>query len=137
MKERCPVTIGVPWSEVNEDLFKEIIDYIRELCRFCERNDSKSQPPPTDKLIRVKLNPCKSSVMECTCGVYQIRSNCHSHPGEVRAALTAQITEKAKAHAFANNFKSESAIVEDMPLEDLQDIACPSLLRPEYIARAA
>ncbi|KAL9962034.1 hypothetical protein ACROYT_G031096 [Oculina patagonica] len=46
---------NVPWSEVNEDLIEEMVDYIRNVCRFRERDDRKSQSPPTDKVIRVRV----------------------------------------------------------------------------------
>lgn len=42
-----------------------------------------------------------------------------------------------KARAAVDVFRPASAIVEDVLIEDLQDIPCPSLPRPEYIARAA
>lgn len=75
--------------------------------------------------------------MERADGVYKIGSNAHNHPADVGAALSARITEKVKARALANIFKPASAIVEDVLLEDLQDVPCPSLPKPEYIARAA
>ena len=55
----------------------------------------------------------------------------------IGAGLAAQITSKVKARAVADIFKPASAIVEDVLLEDLDDVPCPSLPRPENIARAA
>ena len=49
----------------------------------------------------------------------------------------AKITSKVKARAVADVFKPASAIVEDVLLEDLDDVPCPSLPRPENIGRAA
>ena len=69
--------------------------------------------------------------------MYELGSNAHNHPVDVGAALAAQITSKVKARAVADVFKPASAIVEDVLLEDLKDIPCPSLPRPENIARAA
>lgn len=70
-------------------------------------------------------------------GVYELGSNAHNHPADVRAALVAKITNKVKARAVADVFKPASAIVKDVLLEDLDDVPCPSLPRPENIARAA
>ena len=69
--------------------------------------------------------------------MYELGSNAHNHPVDIGAALAAQITLKVKARAVADVFKPASAIVEDVLLEDLKDIPCPSLPRPENIARAA
>ena len=54
-----------------------------------------------------------------------------------RAASATKITSKVKARAVADVFKPASAIVKDVLLEDLDDIPCPSLPRPEIIRRAA
>lgn len=53
------------------------------------------------------------------------------------AASATKITSKVKAKAVADVFKPASAIVKDILLEDLDDIPCPSLPRPEIIRRAA
>ena len=70
-------------------------------------------------------------------GVYELGSNAHNHPADVGAGLVAKITYKVKARAVADVFKPASAIVKDFLLEDLDDVPCPSLPRPENIARAA
>ena len=69
--------------------------------------------------------------------MYELGSNAHNHPVDIGAALAAQITSKVKARAVADVFKPASAIVEDVLLEDLEDVPCPSLSRQENIARAA
>ena len=74
---------------------------------------------------------------ECSNGVYELGSNAHNHPADVGATLVAKITYKVKARAVADVFKPASAIVKDVLLEDLDDVPCPSLPRPENIARAA
>ena len=51
--------------------------------------------------------------------------------------LVTKITYKVKARAVADVFKPASAMVEDVLLEDLNDVPCSSLPRPENIARAA
>ena len=84
-----------------------------------------------------QVNPCKASVIERANGVFQIGSNAHNHPAEVGAALAASITAKVKARAVADIFRPASAIVEEVLLEDMEDVPCPCLPRPEYIARAA
>ena len=53
------------------------------------------------------------------------------------AVSATKITSKVKAKAVADVFKPASAIVKDILLEDLDDIPCPSLPRPEIIRRAA
>ena len=70
-------------------------------------------------------------------GVFQIGSNAHNHPAEVGTALAATITAKVKAKAVADVFRPASAIVEEVLLDEIQDVPCPCLPKPEYIARAA
>ena len=76
-------------------------------------------------------------MIERSDGVFEIRNNSHNHPANVGAALAATITSKVKAKAVADIFRPASAIVEEVLLEEMEDVPCPSLPRPEYIARAA
>ena len=47
------------------------------------------------------------------------------------------ITAKVKAKAAVDIFRPPSATVEEVLLEDLKDVPCPCLPKPEYIARVA
>ena len=69
--------------------------------------------------------------------MYELGSKAHNHPVDVGAALVTQITSKVKGRAVADVFKPASTIVNDIRLEDLEGVLCPSLPRPENIARAA
>ena len=53
------------------------------------------------------------------------------------ASLTAKISAKTKKEAVANLFKPASAIVNEVLLAELPDAPCPSLPKPEYLARNA
>ena len=64
-------------------------------------------------------------------------STTHNHAAEVGATLAASITAKVKAKAAVDIFRPASAIVEEVLLEDLKDVPCPCLPKPEYIARVA
>ena len=66
-------------------------------------------------------------------GVFQIGSNAHNHPAEVGTALAATITAKVKAKAVADVFRPASAIVEEVLLDEIQDVPCPCLPKPEYM----
>lgn len=61
----------------------------------------------------------------------------HNHAGQVGAALAAKITAKTKKEAVNNLFKPATAIVNEVLLEELTDAPCPSLPKPEHLARAA
>ncbi|KAK2547312.1 hypothetical protein P5673_032813 [Acropora cervicornis] len=54
---------------------------------------------------------------------------------EVGVELAATITAKVKAKASVDIFKPASAIVEEVLLEDLKDVPCLCLPKPEYLAR--
>ena len=54
---------------------------------------------------------------------------------EVGVELAPTITAKVKAKASVDIFKPASAIVEEVLLEDLKDVPCLCLPKPEYLAR--
>ena len=87
-------------------------------------------------LIFYQVNPCKASIIERS-GSFHLGSNAHNHAAEVGATLAASITAKVKAKAAVDIFRPASAIVEEVLLEDLKDVPCPCLPKPEYIARVA
>ena len=62
---------------------------------------------------------------------------CFSESTIRRFTLAASITAKVKAKAAVDIFRPASAIVEEVLLEDLKDVPCPCLPKPEYIARVA
>ena len=61
----------------------------------------------------------------------------HNHTGQVGAALAANIMAKTKKEAVNNLLKPATAIVNEVLLEELTDAPCPSLPKPEHLARAA
>ena len=83
-----------------------------------------------------QVNPCKASIIQQS-GSFDLGSNAHNHVAEVGATLAASITAKVKAKATVDIFRPASAIVEEVLLEDLKDVPCPCLPKPEYIARVA
>ena len=87
-------------------------------------------------LIFYQVNPCKASIIERS-GSFHLGSNAHNHAAEVGATLAASITAKVKAKAAIDIFRLASAIVEEVLLEDLKDVPCSCLPKPEYIARVA
>ena len=58
-------------------------------------------------------------------------------PADVGAAVSATISPKVKAIAAENIFRPASSIDEEILLQELTDAPCPSLPKPEYIARTA
>ena len=84
--------------------------------------------------IFYQVNPCKASVIECF-GSFHLGLNAHNHATEVGVELAATIATKVKAKASVNIFKPASAIVEEVLLEDLKDVSCLCLPKPEYLAR--
>ena len=53
------------------------------------------------------------------------------------AGLAARITVKTKKEAVTNLFKPASAIVNEVPIEELTDDPCPSFPKPVSLAKAA
>ena len=67
-------------------------------------------------------------------GVFQIGSNAHNHPAEVETALAATITAKVRQRQL---LMSSDQPRQSVLLDEIQDVPCPCLPKPEYIARAA
>lgn len=61
----------------------------------------------------------------------------HNHTSQVGEALAAKITAKTKKEAVNNLFKPATAIVNQVLLQELTDAPCPTLPKPEHLARAA
>ena len=87
--------------------------------------------------VLLKVNPCRSAVIERSDGSFKLSDNAHNHPADPGAAVSAAIAATVKTKAAADIFKPASAIVEEVLLEQMTDGPCSSLPRPEYIARAA
>lgn len=87
--------------------------------------------------IRRKVNPCRAALIERDDGSFQIGAHAHNHPADVGAAVSATISAKVKAIAAENILRPASSIVEEILLQELTDAPCPSLPKPEYIARTA
>ena len=85
----------------------------------------------------MKVNPCRAALIERDDGSFQIGAHAHNHPTDVCAAVSATISAKVKAIATKNIFQPASSIVEEILLQELNDAPCPSLPKPEYIARTA
>ena len=83
------------------------------------------------------MNPCRAALIERDDGSFQIGAHAHNHPADVGAAVSATISAKVKAIAAENIFRPASSIVEEILLQELTDAPCPSLPKPEYIARTA
>ena len=78
-----------------------------------------------------------AALIERDDGSFQIGAHAHNHPADVGAAVSATISAKVKAIAAENILRPASSIVEEILLQELTDAPCPSLPKPEYIARTA
>ena len=83
------------------------------------------------------MNPCRAALIERNDGSFQIGAHAHNHPADIGAAVSATISAKVKAIAAENIFRPASSIVEEILLQELTDAPCPSLPKPEYIARTS
>ena len=62
----------------------------------------------------------------------------NNNTGQVGAALAAKMKAKTKKREAVNNLsKPVTAIVNEVFLEELTDAPCPSIPKPEHLARAA
>ena len=72
--------------------------------------------------VRPKGNPCKASVTERD-GVFRPGQHNHNHTVEVGAATAAKIVSLVKSKALEEKFKSASAIVDEVTIHSVLNIA--------------
>jgi len=62
----------------------------------------------------------------------------NNNTGQVGAALSAKMKAKTEKREAVNNLtKPATTIVNEVLLEELTDAPCPSIPKPEHLARAA
>ena len=87
--------------------------------------------------VRPKHNPCRARVSEKADGTFAVGSIPHNHITSVGAQIVARIRSRIKKEAARDLFKPASAIVKEVLQEELTDAPCPTLPRPEHLARIA
>ncbi|KAJ7379401.1 hypothetical protein OS493_016638 [Desmophyllum pertusum] len=87
--------------------------------------------------VRPKNNPCRAAVTQKPDGTFTVGGRAHNHTASVGAHIVTRITSRIKKEAATELFKPASAIVKEVLLEERTDAPCPSLPRPEYLARIA
>ena len=68
-------------------------------------------------------------------GVFAVGPRNRNPGAAVGAQITARIRTKVKEAAAANVFKAAPAIVNEILMAELTNAPCPSLPRPEHLAR--
>ncbi|KAK3727606.1 hypothetical protein QZH41_012639 [Actinostola sp. cb2023] len=86
--------------------------------------------------VRPKGNQCKATVVERG-GSFTAGTFAHNHSAQAGALLATQVIKQVKEKAIADKFKSASAIVEEVLLDELTGSPCAALTAPANIARAA
>ena len=70
-------------------------------------------------------------------GILTLGRNEHNHLGREGALLAAKITARAKTDALDDLFKPATVIVNQVLMEEMTDVPCPSLPKPLNLAKAA
>jgi len=86
-------------------------------------------------ICHTQAKPCGATVTQPEDREFVLGKQQHNHASQVGAALAAKITAKTKKEAV-NLFKPATAMVDQVPLEELTDAPCPSLPKPKNLARA-
>ncbi|XP_078385044.1 uncharacterized protein LOC144667497 [Oculina patagonica] len=87
--------------------------------------------------IRTRDHRCRAAVSQRADGSFAVGSRTHSHLPAFGAEIEARIKSRIKNEAAADLFKPASQIVREVLQEEFRGAPCPSLLRPEYLARMA
>ena len=88
-------------------------------------------------IVRPKINPCRASVREVGGQLFFKGPTSHNHPPQTGIAKAMKIAATVKKRALADVLKPASAIVDEVLLEEIDNAPCPSLPKPEYMARNA
>ena len=76
-----------------------------------------------------------ATVVKCH-GEFYLGPRPHHHPGQVSKSNATKVMAPVKKKAIGDLFKPAAAIVEDVLLNQLDDVPCPSIANPNSIARA-
>ncbi|XP_063077820.1 uncharacterized protein LOC134467811 [Engraulis encrasicolus] len=79
---------------------------------------------------------CRATVVQCH-GVFEAGRHQHNHTPNVGAATAAKIAKRVKREAASDLSKPAAAIVQEVLLEEVGDMPCPALPKPETLARLA
>ncbi|XP_068231288.1 uncharacterized protein [Palaemon carinicauda] len=85
---------------------------------------------------RPKSNPCKALVTQRN-GKYVKNNVLHNHSPSTGSDIVTKVTLQVKKLAAQDLFKPASAIVDDVLLQEIGNAPCPSLPKPEHLARTA
>ena len=87
--------------------------------------------------IRTKYHRCRGAVTEKADGSFVVGSRTHNHLPAFGAEIVTRIKIRIKKEAAKELFRPATQIVRDVLREELRGKRCPSLPRPEILARMA
>ena len=85
--------------------------------------------------IRTKDHRCRAAVTQRADGSFAVGSRTHNHLPMFGAEIVARIKSRIKHEAAADLFRPAPQIVKEVLLQELRGASCPSLPRPECLAR--
>ena len=87
--------------------------------------------------IRTKYHRCRAAVTEKADGSFLVGSRTHNHPPGFGAEIVTRIKIRIKKEAAKDLFRPATQIVREVLRDELRGARCPSLPRPEILARMA
>ena len=86
--------------------------------------------------VRPKHNPCQAVITQRN-GDFVKSKLLHNHPPATGSAIATRVSVEVKELAVKDLFKSASAIVDDVLLQEMGNSPCQSLPKPDHLARTA